>query len=223
MKEIKAEETTEMLVNLTKIMDKFDVKEIKNIKAKIQKLEEEKVNSNEQLLTETYQILLNPNELDKYEAAFELSKNIDFVRKQESLKPLVDVIAKFFNEIDLDKMTLEKTAENSFSLSTPLVKIFHYVKAMYHLNNYDLLHKNRVILVKTLPIICCTLNSDVREMREIYKSVIGSISENEKSELVEWWESREDDFMNISSEDIFTCITDYGIDALSYKLEKCIE
>ena len=32
MKEIKAEETTEMLVNLTKIMDKFDVKEIKNIK-----------------------------------------------------------------------------------------------------------------------------------------------------------------------------------------------
>ena len=33
MKEIKAEETTEMLVNLTKIMDKFDVKEIKNIKS----------------------------------------------------------------------------------------------------------------------------------------------------------------------------------------------
>ena len=32
MKEIKAEETSEMLVNLTKIMDKFDVKEIKNIK-----------------------------------------------------------------------------------------------------------------------------------------------------------------------------------------------
>ena len=32
MKEIKAEETTEMLVNLTKRMDKFDVKEIKNIK-----------------------------------------------------------------------------------------------------------------------------------------------------------------------------------------------
>ena len=32
MQEIKAEETTEMLVNLTKIMDKFDVKEIKNIK-----------------------------------------------------------------------------------------------------------------------------------------------------------------------------------------------
>ena len=29
--------------------------------------------------------------------------------------------------------------------------------------------------------------------------------------------------MNISPEDIFTCITDYGIDAISYKLEKYIE
>lgn len=29
--------------------------------------------------------------------------------------------------------------------------------------------------------------------------------------------------MNISSEDVFTCITDYGIDELSYKLEEYIE
>ena len=32
MKEVKAEEATEMLVNLTKIMDKFDIKEIKDVK-----------------------------------------------------------------------------------------------------------------------------------------------------------------------------------------------
>lgn len=215
--EVKKASISEYIKRYAKTFDLWD----RNSK----KLEEEKVNSNEQLLTKTYQSLSDPNVLEyyKYEAAFELSKNIEFVRKQESLKPLVDVVAKFFNEIDLDKMTLEKTAENSFSLSMSLVKIPHYVKAMYHLNNYDLLQKNRIILVKTLPIICCTLNSDVREMREIYKSVIGSISENEKSELVEWWKSREDDFMDISSEDIFTCITDYGIDALSYKLEKSIE
>ena len=94
---------------------------------------------------------------------------------------------------------------------------------MYHLGVYDLLEKNRVVLAKTLPIVCCTMSFDASEIKEIYKSVIGSISENEKSELVEWWKSREDDFMNISPEDIFTCITDYGIDAISYKLEKYIE
>ena len=186
--------------------------------------EEAEVNLNNQPLIKAYQSLSDADvsEFYKYEAAFELSKNIKFIR-QLDIQPLVDVIAKFFNEIDLDKMILEKKAENSFSLSKSLVKIPYYVKAMYHLGVYDLLEKNRVVLAKTLPIVCCTMNFDASEIKEIYKSVIGSISENEKSELVEWWKSREDDFMNISSEDIFTCITDYGIDAISYKLEKYIE
>lgn len=191
----------------------------------LKEVEEEKVNSNERLLIKHYQTLSEPGvpEDDKYEAVFVLSKNIEFVQRQESLQPLVDVIAKFFDEIDLDKMTLEKDTDNSYRLSVSLVKIPYYVKAMYHLGIDELLVKNRVVLVKTLPIVCCTLNAETSEIREIYKSVIGSISDNEKLELVEWWKSREDDFMNISSEDVFTCITDYGIDALSYKLEEYVE
>ena len=39
---------------------------------------------------------------------------------------------------------------------------------------------------------------DASEIKEIYKSVIGSISENEKSELVEWCRNHEKTiFMNI--------------------------
>lgn len=40
---------------------------------------------------------------------------------------------------------------------------------------------------------------------------------------MEWWQSRKDDFMDISCDDICTCITDYGIDMLFYKLEGYIE
>lgn len=97
------------------------------------KSEEAEMNLNNQPLIKAYQSLSDADvsEFYKYEAAFELSKNIKFIR-QLDIQPLVDVIAKFFNEIDLDKMTLEKKAENSFSLSKSLVKIPYYVKAMYH-------------------------------------------------------------------------------------------
>lgn len=171
-----------------------------------------------------YQSLSDPNVLvyDKYEIAFKLSENIEFIRQQDS-QPLVDVIETFFDKIDLDKMILEKKTENSFSLSMSLVKIPYYVKAMYHLDIHDLLVKHKDVLAKTLPIVCCTANFDAGEIRKIYKSAIGSIREKDKLELVEWWKSRKDDFMNISPENICACITDYGIDALSYKLEEYIE
>ena len=60
------------------------------------------------------------------------------------------------------------------------------------------------------------------EIKHIYKCVIGSISNNEKLELIDWWKSRKDDLINISSDSVFVCISDYGIDALSYKLEEYI-
>lgn len=188
--------------------------------------EEAKENSNLKIqpLIKAYQSLSDPDvsEFNKYEAAFELSKNIDFLQQQDP-QPIVNVITKFFDNIDLDEMILQKKTDTSFSLSTYLIIIPNYIKAMYNLGDNDILIRNRVVLAKTLPIVCRTTNFDDREIREIYKSVIGVITENEKSELLEWWKSREDDFMNISSEDILTCITDYGIDALSYILEDYIK
>ena len=170
-----------------------------------------------------YEGLSNPDVStnEKYEAAFTLSQNLDLIRQQDPC-PLVDVIEKFFDEFDLNKMILEKTGENSFSLSIHLIKIPYFVGAMYYLGFQNQLEQHRIVLAKTLPFVCCTTNSGVREIRDIYKSVIGNISEKEKTELVDWWQSRKDDLMNISSDDIFACIADYGIDALSYKLEEYI-
>lgn len=170
-----------------------------------------------------YESLSNPDVSTntKCQIAFKLSKNLDFIQQQDS-RPLVDVIEKFFDEIDLDKMILEKTGENSFSLSLPLVTIPYFVRVLHHLGIQNLLEKHRIVLAKTLPFICCTINFDTGEIRNIYKSVIGCISEKEKTELVDWWQSRKDDLMNISSDSIFACITDFGIDALSYKLEEYI-
>lgn len=158
----------------------------------------------------------------KYEAAYELSKNIEFVQKQDC-NPLIDIVKVFFEELDLDKMTLERETQNSFTLSMSLPKIPVFVKFLYYLGAKDLLSSYRIILAKTLPNVCFTRNYDVKDVKNIYKSVIGSISDEEKKQLVEWWKSREDDFMNVSSDDICACITDYGIEALSYKLEEYIE
>lgn len=175
-------------------------------------------------LSKAYQRLSKQetSEYDKYELAFELSKSIDFLSKQDH-KPIVDVITDFFNGIDLDKLILKKNGENSYSLSTALIKIPSYVKVLHHLGYRALLEKYKDILIKTLPIVCRTTNFDSREIKDIYKSVIGNINKDDKSAIVKWWKARKDDFMNISPDDIFACITDYGIDALSYKLEEYIE
>ena len=162
------------------------------------------------------------SQYDRYEAAFELSNNIEFVRKLD-YQPLIDVIKSFFKELDLDKMTVKRNTYNSFTLHLYLPKIPCLVKILYSLGYKDLLNDYRIVLAKTLPNVCIMRNCDSGEIKEIYKSVIGSISDDEKKQLVEWWKSREDDFMDISSDDICACITDYGIEALSYKLEEYIE
>ena len=175
-------------------------------------------------LIQAYESLSSPelSKYNKFETAYELSKRIDFLSKQDH-KPIVDVITDFFNEIDLDKLILEKNGENSYSLSTALIKIPSYVKVLHHLGYRALLEKYKDILIKTLPIVCRTTNFDSREIKDIYKSVIGNINKDGKSAIVKWWKARKDDFINISPDDIFACITDYGIDALSYKLEEYIE
>ena len=189
-----------------------------------QKSENEKVNLHERHLIKAYKILVDSSvsNYDKYDAAYELSNDIEFVRKQNH-QPLIDVIKTFFNELDLDKIAIERNAHNSFTLHLSLLKIPCFVKILYHLDDKDLLNDYRIILAKTLPNICITRHYDVNEIKEIYKSVIGSVSDDEKKQLVEWWKSREDNFMDISYDDICTCITDYGIEALFYKLEEYIE
>lgn len=175
-------------------------------------------------LMQAYESLSSPElpEYNKFEAAYKLSNNIEFLSRQTP-EPVVDVITNFFDKIDLDKLALERNGENSYSLSTALIKIPSYVRVLHHLGYNALLEKYKDVLIKTLPIVCCTMNYDSRDIKDIYKSVIGDIDKDEKIKIVEWWKAREDDFMNISSDDIIACITDYGIDALSYKLEEYIE
>lgn len=188
------------------------------------KTEDKKVNYHNQQLIKIYEKLSDPevSKSNKYETAFKLSQHIDFLRTQDPI-PLVDVIKTFFAELDLDQMILERNTSNSFTLPRSLLKIPAFVKVLYHFGFLDLLKEYRIILIKILPNIHITSNYDNHEIKEIYKSVIEDISDEEKDQVVKWWQGRKDDFMNISPDDICTCITDYGIDALYYKLEEYVE
>ena len=48
------------------------------------------------------------------------------------------------------------------------------------------------------------------------------MSTEENAILSDWWKSRNDDFLRISPDDIMECITEYGMDFLSYKLEEYV-
>lgn len=182
------------------------------------------IQSNSELL-KVYQSLsdLNVSMDEKYEAAFRLSKHIEFIQHQD-FQPLTNVIEAFFEEINLDGMTLKKTSDTSYLLSLELIKIPSFINLMINQGHIELITKYKLALAKTLPIVCCTSTDlDTNEITNSYKSVIGTLDEDEKNELMAWWKSRGDDFLNVSPDSIFTCITDYGIDAFSYKLEEYID
>ena len=158
----------------------------------------------------------------KYECAFNLCKRDEYLQNKSKV-PVVYTIIKFFNALNLDALILNRIGQNSYTLSKALTYIPCYVKFLYGLGFYKFITKNRLLLAKTLPVINCGANLDTHEIRAIYKSIIGKISEEEKKELIKWWKSREDDFMNMGYEDIISCISAYDMDALSYKLEEYVD
>lgn len=176
------------------------------------------------LLSLAYQNLSDSNksELEKYNIAYGLCKHIDFIKNQEP-RPLVNVIETFMNELDLDDTKLTSDDSGKFSISFSLAAIPYYIKALYNLGYNTLLEKHREILAKTLPIACCTIAGNTKEIKTIYKLIIENLTEKEKQELVDWWKSRNDDFLNIRPDEVMYCITTYGITPLSYKLEEYIK
>lgn len=176
------------------------------------------------LLSLAYQNLSDSNksELEKYNIAYGLCKHIDFIKNKEP-QPLVNVIETFMNELDLDDTKLTSDDSGKFSISFSLAAIPYYIKALYNLGYNTLLEKHREILAKTLPIACCTIAGNTKEIKTIYKLIIENLTEKEKQELVDWWKSRNDDFLNIRPDEVMSCITTYGIVPLSYKLEEYIK
>lgn len=157
----------------------------------------------------------------KYLAAELLAKNIEFL-KQLNTQTFADVVSYFLQEINWDKESIKITSSNSFSLTSRIAKFPFFVLALYQLGHKDILIKHRVALAKTLPLACWHIN-DNNLIKTAYKITIKNLSDVEKEELIDWWNSRKDDFLNVSHKDILSCITDYGIDALSYKLEEYIQ
>lgn len=158
----------------------------------------------------------------KWKYSFDLCNNIDYLQSKDT-EPIVTVITEFFENTDLDNLALNKTGQNSYTLSRSLAYIPRFVKFLYKSGHNEIIEENRLLLAKTLPVISCGTDLDTHEVRAIYKSIIGNVSNEEKNELIRWWKARKDDFMNLNHENIIECISDYGLDALSYKLEEYVE
>lgn len=158
---------------------------------------------------------------NKYHAAEILSKNIDFL-KQQDLQPFVNIVSSFMEDIDLDKESINKTSENSFSITLGLVLLPTFVFALYQLRQTDILIKHRMTIARTLPLACWHTNDKVTT-KAAYDNIIGTLNEEEEEELINWWKSRKDDLFNCSTEDVITSISDYGIEMLAYKLEEYIQ
>ena len=132
------------------------------------------------------------------------------------------VIYDFFNNVDLGKTKTKKEGPNSYTLSWDLIYIPHFVNAVCELGQEEKLMKYRMILAKNLPLRSRVGNIDSHTISSFFKKIIGKLSTEESAMLSDWWKSRNDDFLKISPDDIMECITEYGMDFLSYKLEEYV-
>ena len=189
---------------------------------------EEKTSNSDKELEEAYNYLVDQNikSKDKYDCALFLCENIDYLKSIDYNK-VFTVIYDFFNNVDLDKTkTKTKTKKkdpHSCNLSLGLIYIPHFVNAVCELGQEEKLMQYRMILAKTLPFINRVGNIDSRTISSSYKKIIGKLSTDENAILIDWWKSRNDDYLNISPDDIMSCITEYGMGSLSYKLEEYVD
>lgn len=185
---------------------------------------EENIPNDDKDLEEAYNYLVDQNikSKDKYYCAFFLCKNIDYL-KSIDYNNVFTVVCDFFNNVNLDKTKTEKEDPHSYNLSWNLIYIPHFVNAVCELGQEEKLMQYRMILAKTLPFISRVGNIDSRTISSSYKKIIGKLSTDENAILIDWWKSRNDDYLNISPDDIMSCITEYGMGSLSYKLEEYVD
>lgn len=184
---------------------------------------EENTPNNDKELEEAYNYLVDQNikSKDKYYWALILCENIDYLKSIDYDK-VFTVIFDFFNNVDLDKTKTKKEDQHSYNLSWDLIYIPHFVNAVCELGQEEKLMQYRMILAKTLPLTRRVGNIDSHTICSFYKKIIGKLSTEENAILSDWWKSRNDDFLRISPDDIMECITEYGMDFLSYKLEEYV-
>lgn len=182
---------------------------------------EENTPNNDKELEEAYNYLVDQNikSKDKYYYALFLCENINYLKSIDYNK-VFTVIYDFFNNVDLGKT--KKEGPNSYTLSWDLIYIPHFVNAVCELGQEEKLMKYRMILAKNLPLRSRVGNIDSHTISSFFKKIIGKLSTEESAMLSDWWKSRNDDFLKISPDDIMECITEYGMDFLSYKLEEYV-
>ncbi len=186
--------------------------------------EKEREIGEDEFIQQEFQLFSNPviSIHEKVRYAYKLCLNFDDLPIKDS-KPLINVICSFMDTIDLEKLLLTANSNSGFQISFGLAAIPHFVRALYTLQEQNNLIKYRDIIIKDLPIACCTVAGKNNEIKTIYKDIIGNISESEKKEYVKWWKSRMDDFLNVRPDEVIYCIKEYELDALSYKLEDYIK
>lgn len=158
---------------------------------------------------------------EKYLSAELLANHTDFLKRHD-INPFVNIVSGYLEKIELDSENITKTSSNTFSVTPKIFKFPVFSLALFQLGEVTILKRHKMVLAKTLPIASWTQNNYSNDIRNAYKEIIGELSDEEKNELIEWWRLRKDDFINMSHNDILICITDYRIDALSYKLEEYI-
>lgn len=186
--------------------------------------QENEITTQRQILEEKYKVLSDKNksEYEKIEVALILCKNFEYLSSLDTTS-FVDFVVSYLSNINLDVTEVKIKGNNTFTISTVLHDLPILVRTLFKLGNHDILFKHRLLIAKSIPTLLCTYEYNNDEIREIYKHIIGDIEPKEKEELVKWWASRADDYMNFHYENTITCITEYGIDVLSYKLEEFVE
>ena len=183
MKEIKAEETTEMLVNLTKIMDKFDVKEIKNIKQEsfVSKIFKSAGNTIAKLFqkydTMGYEVEKVYVLLKKYESDIKESNN--------KLKRLYDGNMAYYQELEkyivAGELALEEVEQYIYQIplnntiseeeKNMMVQKLEMCKEMLNQRIYDLRIAENVA-IQAVPMLQSMQMSNFNLMRKINSSFI---------------------------------------------------
>lgn len=159
---------------------------------------------------------------NQLEAIDEIIKNDQFnLLKQTATNKIVkNVLVSELRNIDLDKYQIIRDGDSySFYNVNPL-DVFNWVKCLYDLYP-DSLHEFRFLIAKLMP--CQWMLNDDALIGKLTSDTFENLAEIEKRNVIDWWQKRTDDYMNVRSRTIVKLSATAHTNAFIHILESKVE
>jgi hypothetical protein len=129
----------------------------------------------------------------------------------ENKEKLAEAITKIIDTINFDEFKVKRTSNAINFNNIFIMNLSKYITILSYIDNFDIIKsKYRTLIIKYIPIYYDYNNNSADTLELLFK-IVGDISPREEIELFNWINNRNDDYIYMSPESLFTMIKKFKL------------